>query len=107
MGHNLEFPDVDSAAAAIRDLKAAIVEAESQIADCLEKRAFEVEMLASLQIQPKIEANKEYLKTAARAYRLGIKAWNLSIIAYEKDIDAYQFEIDEILEHIPEARMDH
>ena len=107
MSHTSKSDEIESAVAKIRELRAAIAEAERQVSDCLAKRAFEVEMLASLQNQSKTDANKEYQNTAARAYRLGIRAWNLSIIAFEKDIDEYQFEIDEILERIPEARMDH
>lgn len=107
MNQTLKFDDVDSAIATIRELRTEIIDAETQIADCQKKRALEKEMQASLLAQSKTEANKEYLKTAARACRLGIKAWNLSITAFEKDINAYKFEIDEIRQRIPEARMDH
>ncbi len=107
MNHDLELSDVDSAAAEIRDLRAAIIEAEYQIADCLKHLAFEKEMLISLLAQSKDTENSESVKAAARAFRLGIKAWKLSITAFENDIGAYQFDIDEILERIPEARGDH
>ena len=107
MNRTLKFDEVDSAVAEIRDLRTAIIEAETKIADCLKETALEKEMLASLHLQSKTEANREYLKTAARACRLGIKSWNLSITAAKKDIDAYQFEIEEIRQRIPEARTDH
>lgn len=99
--------EVDSAIDEIRNLKAAIAEARTQIADCLQKRAVEKEMLASLKAQPTTDGNKEYQRLAARACRLGIKAWNLSVVAFESDIAEHQLRIDEIQGRVPEARMDH
>jgi len=106
MNTNLEFPDVDSAAAAIRNLTKAKGDAEAQIAECLEQMASEEAMLASLLAQPKTTTNSEYLKAGKKACRLGIKARKLSIVAYQNDIGIYNLQIGDITKRIPEARLD-
>jgi hypothetical protein len=92
---------------AIRELTTAKAEAEAQIANCLGCRASEKAMLDSLHAEPETHENKQYLKAAKKACRIGIKAWNLSIAAFKNDIDTHNSEIDAILKRTPEARQDH
>jgi chromosome segregation ATPase len=107
MSHHHESHELASAISVIRELTAAKAEAEAQIANCLRSLASEKAMLDSLLAEPETLANKEYLKVAKKACRLGVKAWNSSIAAYKNDIDTHKAEIDAILKRIPEARLDH
>lgn len=107
MAHHHESPELILAMTAIRDLIAAKAEAEAQIANCLRSLVSEKSMLDSLLNEPETQENKEYLKAAKKACRLGIKAWNASITAYQSDIDTHKVEIDAILKRTPEARLDH
>ena len=107
MSHNRKSPELASAISAIRDLTAAKAEAEAQIANCLMSLATEKAMLDSLLDDPKTLANKQYLKAAKKACRVGIEAWNLSIAAFQNDVQTYKAEIDAILKRTPEARRDH
>ena len=107
MSHDHESPVLASAISAIRDMTAAKAEAEAQIANCLRSLASEEAMLVSLLAEPETHVNKQYLKAAKKACRLGIKAWNLSIVAYQNDVDAHEVEINAILKRTPEARQDH
>lgn len=97
MNQKLDYSNVDSTATAIRGLKAAIVEAENQIADCLKHLTLERETLVSLTNRSKDKGKGEYIKAAGKACRLGIKACKLSIAAFEGDIEGYRFELAEIL----------
>ncbi len=105
MTHHNESPE--TAMAAIRNLTAAKAEAEDQIANCLRSLASEKSILDSLLDEPESHANKEYLKAAKKACRLGIKAWNASIAAYQNDVDTHNVEIDAILKRTHEARLSH
>lgn len=100
-------PELATAISEIRDLTAAKAKVETQIADCLRNLASEKAMLDSLLSQPVTLENRQYLKAAKSACRMGIKAWKLSIKAYQGDIDSYNSEVDDILKRTPEARRDH
>lgn len=107
MSHDHESPELASAMSAIRDMTVAKAEAEAQIASCIKSLISEKTMLASLLTEPETLANKQYLKAAKKACRLGIKAWKLSIAAYQNDVDTHNTEIDAIVKRTPEARRDH
>lgn len=104
MSRNTEPSKRASALSAIRDLTAAKVEAETQIAHCLRHSASEERMLRSLLAKPKNSANKQYLILGKKACRTGIKAWKLSIKAFRNDISRYESEISAILKRIHDAK---
>ena len=106
MLHYLEFPEADSAVREIRDLTAAKVEAEANVARCRENLASEQATLKSLLAEPKKSTNNQHLKAAKQACRAGIKAWKLSVVAYQSSVIAYTSEINAVLMRVPEARFD-
>jgi hypothetical protein len=54
-------------------------------------------MLDSLLPEPKTAKNKEYMRLAKKACRLGIVAWGTSITAWQNDIVRYKGVIESIV----------
>lgn len=89
-------------ASSIPELRAAKVESETMLADCIKTLASEKELLDSLNAEPITPENEAYLKQAKKSCQLSITAWEHSIIAIQCDIDTYEQEISAILKRNPE-----